>query len=113
MVNEIKIFRADTESVVVTVTDESGNPFDLTGYTITLTVKKNHGDSDADAIMQQVGSSTNPTSGVGQVDLTYNQTDVPPGKYYYDIQINDGTSVVKTVVSSIFEVQKSYTDTVV
>lgn len=112
MVNEIEIFRADTESVVVTVTDEAGNPFDLTGYTITLTVKKNHGDADGNAIIQQTGSSSNPTSGVGTVELTHIQTDVPPGKYYYDVQINDGTTVVKTVVASIFEVKKSYTDTV-
>jgi len=113
MVNEISIFRADTESINCTVTDEAGNPFDLTGYTMTLTVKKNHGDPDSSAIIQGTGTSLNPTAGVGIIELTHIQTDVPPGKYYYDVQINDGTSVVKTVVASIFEVKKSYTDTVI
>lgn len=70
-------------------------PFDLTGYTVTFTVKPPTAlasDSDAGATIQQVvtpPADADTTAGICYIPLTDEQTRITSGKYVFDIQFVD------------------------
>ena len=102
MSDKINIYRGDTEDITVTVKDKAGNAFDLTGYTMRLTVKETKSDTDANAIIGPIiAVVADPPSGKGVVSLSVTDTDVDPKTYFYDVQINKNTSDVKTVIVSV------------
>lgn len=67
-------------------------PFDITGYTVTFTVKAPtalSSSSDAGAVIQKaVSSHTSQYNTV--IALSSEDTRIPAGKYVYDIQFSDG-----------------------
>lgn len=109
MANEISVYRGDTATITVTITDADGI-FDLTGYTVKLTVKDADVDTDANAIIGPITATvSSPATGVGVFALSKTNTDVTAGKYIYDVQINDGSTDVKTVTKSTFTVVQDVT----
>ena len=99
MANEITIVRGDTPTIKITVTDSDGAVFDLTNYTARLTVKEDALSKDADAAIGPVtGTISTPTNGIITFPLSVTNTDQSPGIYSYDVQINNGTTDVQTVV---------------
>jgi hypothetical protein len=111
MVNEISLFRGDTETITCTVVDDAGAAFNLTSYTMILTVKEKFEDSDAEAKLQKTATIASPATGIGVFTLDSDDTNFEPNIYYYDIQINNATNTVKTIIVSTFEVKKEYTNT--
>ena len=107
----INIYKGDTSVITITVTNEDETAYDLTDYTMTLTVKEEKTDADADAKIQVEATISTPASGVGVISLTPTHTGITPGKYYYDIQINNGTSVVKTIELDTFTILQDVTVT--
>jgi hypothetical protein len=94
----ITIFRRDTTSIKVTVKDSDEVIFNLTGYDSKLTVKKNPTDTDSKAVIGPItGTSTDPTTGLIEFELEIADTNIPAGTYFFDIQINYGTTDIKTV----------------
>jgi hypothetical protein len=71
-------------------------PFDLTGYTLTFTVKlptSLSGASDAGAPLQVVyvcPADADTIAGIAYIPLTETDTRITAGKYVYDIQFVDG-----------------------
>lgn len=115
MANEIEIVRLSTPTFTVTVLD-NGVAMDLTGYTMTLTVKKNKDDLDSAALLQTTATISTPATGIGIFSLTRTQTTIPPGLWYYEVQINVGTTNVFPPIHSEegnFRVLKNLTDTAV
>ena len=105
MANELSIYRGDTFSATVTVTDDEGAIFDLTSYTMKLTVKRNSQDTDAQALIGPITATiSTPATGVGIIAISAAQSAVDIGEYVYDIQINNSTTDVKTIVKSSFTV---------
>ena len=105
MANELEIYRGDTLTITVTVTDDEGDAFDLTSYTMKLTVKNNSQDTDANALIGPITATISaPTTGVGSIAISAVQSAVDIGEYVYDIQINNSTTDVKTIVKSTFTV---------
>lgn len=110
MTNEIIMYRGDTKNISVTVTDDNNNPFDLTNYEGRLTVKEKDTDEDSDAIIGPLlGIINSPTNGVINFSLTINDTDIEPKTYVYDIQINENTANVFTIVKSTFTILQDVT----
>ena len=74
-------------------------PFDITGYTLKLTVKGVEAlssDSDSGAVMQLVksvhsGPSDDPAKGVTYLPYTSENSRVTPGRYVFDVQFDDGS----------------------
>jgi len=105
MSNALRIYRGDTRLVTCPVTLKStGAIFNITGYAVTLTVKKNLSLDDSAAIIQKkIPSVTNPELGVITIQLTKSDTTKDPGSYKYDIEIeNAATGDVQTVVCDDF-----------
>ena len=83
-------YRGDTLTLTLTFTDKvTGDPIDITGWDIWLTLKDDKADLDAAAAMQvkvSVPAGPNATNGVATFVATSDNTDIPIGTYQYDFQ---------------------------
>jgi len=97
MTRELKIYKGDTEEITFTVKNQyTGVVKDLTGYTMKMYIKKSKLDSDSDALVEVEATISAPTTGVGVVNLSVSNTDLPRKTYYWFVRINDTTTDVKT-----------------
>lgn len=110
---EIKIFRRDTTAIDVgPIKDSDGVVFDVSDFTVKLTVKKTNTESpDAQALMQVTGSVIDGPSGTVRISLSATNTNIPAGNYFYDVQINKTTVEVYTVAYVDFIVLQDKTVT--
>jgi len=108
--NALEIYRGDKATVSITITDSDGTAFDLTNYTLRLTVKANARDTNADAIIGPIsGSITVAANGTATFPFTTNDTDVNSKEYVYDVEIVNGSAtytVVKSTLKIIEDVTK-------
>ena len=92
------LYRGDTRTVRVTITDEDG-AVNIGGHTLWVTFKKKLTDADPGALQVSAVQPTNASTavGIGEVVLPSASTDtLAPGMYYYDVQwVAPG--IVKTV----------------
>ena len=109
--NEIPIFKRDTVSIVVNVTNAStGAVIDITGYTFWFTAKTNETDADGSAVIQKTVTTHNdPTNGQTTITLSTSDTDQDVGNYFYDIQMKDGSGNITTLVKGILKVRQDIT----
>lgn len=106
--NEIVITQGDTYNFTVPVTDSNGVVFDLTGYSMKMTVKESSGKTEIE--LEKDATISSPTTGVGSFSLTPEDTTIAVKKYRYDIQISDGSANIYTVVkNSEFEITEQIT----
>jgi hypothetical protein len=112
--NDIEVYRGDTRTVEVTITDSDDAAVDLTDYECTFTVKNSKNDPDSKAIIQRTGfNGVDPSLGVTVFSLTSTDTDNVIKTYDYDVQIyNDTTKDVKTVIVGKFRILQDVTKTV-
>ena len=88
----ITMYRGDTNTITVTVTDSEGSAFDLTDYTARLTVKKNANDTDSEAIIGPLTATIDsPTTGVCVFSISKDDSSVKAKTYIYDVQITSAT----------------------
>lgn len=87
---DLWFIRGDSNSINFTVS------MDLTDATVFFTAKPTtDDDADSTAVIEvEVTSHTDPTNGITVIPLSAAVMDVPPGKYYYDIQVKKGDEVV-------------------
>lgn len=95
----VSVFRKDTMAV-----------YDLTGFTMTMCVKRNPVDTDANALIAtQTATIANPSIGVGVFTFSTSLTNIPGGEYWYDVRISDGTNQYVVVGPSRFIVKEHVT----
>jgi len=112
MADELTIKRGDTRVITVTVTDSNGSPFDLTDYKMFLTAKTDRTNTDANAdIGPKEAVIASPLTGVGVITLSSDDTDIDCGLYYYDVQVNKGSTNVYTIIWSTITMQQDVTKT--
>lgn len=104
--SKISLYRGDSKSLTLNFTDSNGNVVDITGGTVTFTLKNSKDDLDADAVIQKsVTSHSNPTGGISKIDILASETQgLSPNVYRYDIQILLPGGLKKTVAFGDFEV---------
>ena len=99
--NRLKVTRGDSLDITVTVATVLNAPFDLTGFTATMTVKVDESDSDSAAVIQASGSVNVSTSTV-TFAITPAETEIAIGEYIYDVELrNTSTGKVHTVVKDV------------
>lgn len=89
------ITRGDTVSYKMTFRDADKNPIDLTGKLIWFTLKSDLSLSDDDAAIQKVvePSGTDAENGNSKIVLSSQDTEISPGKYFFDFQLVTPASV--------------------
>lgn len=109
--NKVSLYRGDTLTLAVVITDSSDEAYDLTDYTVTMIVKSQKNDTNASAVIaQKTATVSDPTSGIATFEFDTDDTDdVDEGKYWYDIVIDDGTTR-KTVIVDEFLLLDGVTD---
>lgn len=96
----ISIPRGNTRQVTVTVTDSTGAAFDLTAYTMTMSVNRHTGgcDGKTTTLLSVDGVIDTPATGIGVITLYPTQTaTLVPDTYMYDVTISSGTTDKYTV----------------
>ena len=97
--------RGDSEARQFSI---SGVTPDISGFTFTLTVnKKKNPTGTSDQLFTLTGTKDVPNSKVEFKPAT-TDTDLAPGDYYYDIQMNDA-STKKTMAKGIFRIVQDIT----
>jgi len=84
-------------SIVVDVTDATGEVLDLTGYSSAAQIRKTYGSSSAAASF----STSHGTPSAGKITMTLTDTQttaLASGRYVYDMNITSGAGVKTRVV---------------
>ena len=81
--------RGDYRAIDLTFKQTDGTVWDITGWTIRLTIKDNPALADASAILQKtITTHPFPSLGMAQIPiLPANTIAVEPGEYFHDIQV--------------------------
>jgi len=93
-----------TFGTTVTVTDENGDLFDLTGHTGAAQLRKHYTSSTATSFTVTLGDGTI------SLGLTAGQTaNLVAGRYVYDVEITNSSNVVSRIVEGIVTVTPNVT----
>jgi hypothetical protein len=91
----ISIYRGDSHSIQVSVTD-NGAIKDLTGFQAKLTVRSK--DELTISIEKGIADIPNPETGILVFDFLPSDTDILPAEYLFDVQITKGSDIKHTVI---------------
>ena len=100
--------RGDSRLISVSIFQSDGiTPFNLTGCEVWFTVNANSNntaDNDTSAVISIKNAAiTNPTLGVATLQITNAMTqDIPPGTYYYDVQLKDASGNITSLQQNQF-----------
>jgi len=84
-----QIARGDTDFLEIEVINEDTEaPVDITGAVIYFTVKKSSSESDLEALIyKEISGHTDSINGKSRLDILSTDTDLPIGRYLYDLVI--------------------------
>jgi hypothetical protein len=105
--SEITIEQGATFSTKVNVEDVYGNSVNLTSYTASSMMRKSYYSSTSYNIVASVTGTAN-----GEITLSISSANtalLTPGRYVYDLIVNDGANTVTRVVEGIATVLPSVT----
>jgi hypothetical protein len=92
----LTIDQGTTFSISIELSDAIDNPLDLTEYTIRAQLRKSYGSNTFTEF--STSSGDNPENGVITLSLTSEQTtSLRPGRYVYDIEIENDDEVVRVL----------------
>jgi hypothetical protein len=95
MGDTITVIRGDDVVIDIELLDDNGDALDLTDTVITFTVKKRLESGEA-VIVKEVSEFDDPASGVASINLSNTETDITPGSYLWDIQIEIDGAISST-----------------
>lgn len=95
-----------TFSTVITLTDRDNNIIDLTNYTGAAMMRKTYTSSNSHSFAVALSNTT----GTVTLSMNANSTaNVSAGRYVYDLELTDGSSVVSRVLEGIVTVSPNVT----
>ena len=95
MDDSITRFRGDTHALPVVCSTRTG-AVDISGWGFTLSVSSSPEPTEASYVFQCTGSIDDATAGQAHFDFTEEQVN-RVGEFYYDIQIIDAASKIRTI----------------
>ena len=102
----ILIDQGTTFSTVINLTDDNGEPVDLTGYTGDSEMRKHYTSSNSQSFSVSLGGTLVTVT----LSLTSGQTaNLTPGRYVYDVEVTSGANVVSRIVEGIVTVTPEVT----
>lgn len=110
----IEVYEKNDHDLNINFSDsDTGSPEDISEWKIYFTVKTDRADADSAALIQKsVGSGEHldPTNGSTIIHLSYSDTDLTPGTYWYDFKTVEPTGSVTTVAVDRFKLLDAITD---
>jgi hypothetical protein len=103
------ITQGDEKAYNLTFSDGAG-AIDITGATVTMTVKRSKSDITPAFPAKIVTTHADPTQGKTVIVLSESDTSIGLGNYYYDIEIKGNTIAKKTVVKGKLEITWQVTE---
>lgn len=95
------LYRGDTLTLSLSFKDSAGDPLDITGWKLYLTIKKNITDTDDDAVVSmEEDTHSDPTGGITSFKVPAADTHDLLGRHYYDIQVKRPNGDISTIVNS-------------
>jgi hypothetical protein len=102
----ITVDQGTTFSTTITLTDDNGDPIDLTDYTGRSQMRKHYTSSNSVSFTVSLGG----TNGVVSLGLTSTQTaNLTPGRYVYDVEVVSSANVVSRIVEGIVTITPEVT----
>lgn len=102
----IIINQGTTFSTTINLTDDNGDPINLTGYTGRSQMRKHYTSSNS----QSFTVSLNSSEGIVTLALTASQTaNLTAGRYVYDVEVISAANVVSRIVEGIVTVTPEVT----
>jgi hypothetical protein len=102
--------RGDTFPIDVLIKQADGTPLNITGASFLLTVDPAPDPiSPADNIFQLVGVITDGPGGAVRFTLSALQADQVPNTYFYDLQMTDASTAIRTVARGAFSFDQDVT----
>lgn len=96
--NNLTTYRGDDLAIKLKFTDTNNVAINITGWTITMTIKKTSEDSDAKATIKYLPSDIpNPTLGELIMLVSNTITNRLAGSYWYDIQVLKTDLTIQTI----------------
>lgn len=106
-ISNLYVDAGSTYSSIITVAGSNGLPLNLTNYTVASQMRKSYQSSTAYAFTASLYSEA---SGQIRLQLTDEQSEaIPPGRYLYDVEIQDSNGVRRRVVEGIVTVTPQIT----
>lgn len=100
------IDQGTTYSTDINLTDENGDPLNLSGYSANSQIRKHYTSSNSIVF----STTINATSGVITLSLNANQTaNIVSGRYVYDIELTDASNSISRIVEGIVTVTPQVT----
>ena len=113
IVKDLEAVQTETKYYQVDVTDDSNVAIDISGYKLFFTVKRSLNDSDTNALIKKTitcPNDTNSQAGHGFISLSYSDTNITSGNYYYDIFIQSpGIALRKPILRGKYKINLSAT----
>lgn len=111
---ELSIDKGTDITLQLELEDTSGNPKNLTNYTVAGKIKKTYNTKDSDATVFTTEIQAPQDDGIVNLTLTNAQTDaLKAGRYVYDVEISfidsDANTVVERVLEGTIQVTPSVT----
>jgi len=102
----ITVDQGTTFSTTIYLTDDNGDPIDLTGYTGRSQMRKHYTSSNS----QSFSVSLSNTEGSVSLTLTAVQTaNIVAGRYVYDVEVVSGANVISRIIEGIVTVTPEVT----
>ena len=111
---EFTIDKGSDVAVEIHLVDKDGSAKDLSGYTVSASLKKTYTSDSADTTVFSSIVASPASDGVATISLTNTQTDaLKNGRYVYDVELSyedsDGDTIIERVLEGRVQVTPSVT----
>lgn len=107
---DIIVTRGDTVAWTFVVQTSTGAAQDITGFTFRLTVDPElNPTGSANNLFQLTGTSVDAPNGIVGFSMSSVQANQTPGVYYYDLQMTDSSSRIRTIAKGKYEFRQDIT----
>jgi len=97
MSQNIEIIKGDDTLLKCAFTDENDDIIDISTANLVFTVKKDPSLASILSVSVASGLHTSPASGITQILLPHDETNIDAGNYFWDIQLTYESGIINSV----------------
>jgi len=110
MKQNLSLYRGDSKTYTIRFRNSAGTALNITGWIITLTIKRSFDDPDISAVFQKIVTPDDPTHGICTITLENSDTqNFPISVCHYDIQAKTDVSKIYTIIIGQYHILEDVT----